>query len=104
MDGNKIEKINACKLLGIHIDEKLNWIIKVNKVCVKLKQNLYLLNNVKDLLPKKHLLSLYYAHIYPHLTYGLNIIITSRNYARKSNSGFFLRFSKSEFQIQQQNE
>lgn len=72
IEENKIKKVNTCKLLGIHIDEKINWTEHTNKVCLKLKQNLYLLNNIKYLLPKKHIISLYYAHIYPHLIYGLS--------------------------------
>jgi hypothetical protein len=73
VDSNRINRVKSLKFLGICLDENLNWTEHINQVSSRLKQNCYLLNNVKYFLPKKHLLALYYAHIYSHIIYGISI-------------------------------
>lgn len=68
-----IDRVNTYPFLGIILDDQLKWTDHVNRLCSKLKQNLYMLNSVKHLLPKKQLLELYYAHIYSRITYGIHI-------------------------------
>jgi hypothetical protein len=66
-----IERVSKYKFLGVHLDDKINWKEHINHICTKLHQNKYLINNIKHLIPKKHLISMYYAHINSHLTYGM---------------------------------
>ena len=73
IDNIEISRVNVTKFLGMYLDEKLNWNDQVNHLCTKLKQNNYLINNANDLLPKKQLINIYYAHIYSHLCYGTHI-------------------------------
>ena len=68
-----IDRVNTYPFLGIILDEQLKWTEHINRLCTKLKQNLYILNSVKHLLPKKQLLEMYYAHIYSRLTNGIHI-------------------------------
>ena len=72
--GNQqIEQVETFKCLGIYLDEGLKWETHVNHVISKICANKYMLNTTKNLLTKENLLKLYYAHVYPHLTYGLHI-------------------------------
>ena len=59
------------KFLGIWLDPKLSWHCYINNLLLKLKRNQNLLQNAKKLLNKKALLSVYYAHVYSHLNYGI---------------------------------
>eukprot|EP00918_Siedleckia_nematoides_P060211 GHVU01131360.1.p1 GENE.GHVU01131360.1~~GHVU01131360.1.p1 ORF type:complete len:242 (-),score=24.81 GHVU01131360.1:838-1563(-) len=68
-----IERVTTFNFLGIQINEKLTWQEQTTKICNKLKQNLYLINNIKSILPKCKLIDIYYAHFHSHLTYGIRV-------------------------------
>ncbi len=57
------------KLLGIHLDEYLNFNTHVNNLCNKLSKSLYCINRAKNFLNIKSLILLYYALIQSHLNY-----------------------------------
>ena len=59
------------KLLGMWIDNNLNWNKHISSLHIKQKQNTQLLRNCRKFMTKQTLKILYYAHIYSHLTYGL---------------------------------
>ena len=68
--GNDCEE-KATKFLGIYIDENLTWrhhIANVNKI---ISSALFSINQVKHILPKDCLRTLYYSLIHSHLSYGL---------------------------------
>lgn len=69
----EIKKVESIRFLGIQIDEKLNWAEQIKYLTTKLKQSAYLLNNAKEVLPKKQLINLYYTHIHSHLIYGAHL-------------------------------
>ena len=69
----KIERVNSFKFLGITIDNTLNWNKHVDNITTKIKQNNYLLNNIKHLIPIKSMRTMYYAHIFSHLNYGISV-------------------------------
>jgi hypothetical protein len=50
----KINRVKVITFLGLYIDDKLNWSKQINHICSRLKQNCFLLNNVKYLLPKNN--------------------------------------------------
>ena len=68
-----IERVNSFSFLGVKLSESLNWHEHATHVAKKLKQNLYLLNNIKDIIPKTKLIELYYAHIYSHIIYASHL-------------------------------
>ena len=61
------------KFLGVIIDDHLAWREHCNTLYNKLLVNKWLLQNAQNLLPMSSLLSVYYAHIYSHIMYGLSV-------------------------------
>ena len=59
------------KFLGIWFDLELRWNCHIDKLLLKIKQNSNLLKTSRKFLNKHALLSIYFAHIYSHLNYGL---------------------------------
>ena len=57
------------KFLGVYIDQHLTWKTYVNFVVAKISKSDGLLYKAKYYLSSKSLLTLYYALVYPHLTY-----------------------------------
>ena len=61
------------KFLGLWIDEKLNWTHHCNILISKLKRNLALVRNTKNLFNQATLKLMYHAHIQSHINYGLAV-------------------------------
>ena len=61
------------KFLGIWLDKSLDWNKHMDILLRKLKQNIGLLRKSKNMLDKKALRSLYYAHIHSHLSYSISV-------------------------------
>ena len=74
---DKIEEVNSVKFLGIQIDRKLSWGNQFDKVNNKLSRAVYFLNKVKNVLPHKSMLTLYYSLFHCHLMYALVLWGTS---------------------------
>ena len=66
-----IDRTNCFKLLGLYIDEQLNWSEHIKRCQSKLSSALYAFHRVKGLIPIECLKMLYYTLVYPHLTYGI---------------------------------
>jgi hypothetical protein len=72
-DNNPNVHNRTYKLLGVLLDENLNFNQHCNQVCSKLSQSNYIINRVKNLLPRKSLRSLYFSLFHSHLLYCLPI-------------------------------
>ena len=59
------------KYLGILIDCNLGWKFHIDSICKKIKKSIGMLSKLRYFVPLKILVNLYYALIYPFLTYGL---------------------------------
>lgn len=69
INGDSIENVHSYKLLGVTIDENLNWDEQVNKVCKIISSKISLLNKIKIFLPT-HIRQLFYnAYILPYIDY-----------------------------------
>ena len=64
---------NDVKYLGVLIDKNLNFKPHVEKVCAKVSRTLGVLYRISINTPELILVKLYYALVYPYLTY-CNII------------------------------
>ena len=71
IDGIEIPLVTHTKFLGVHIDHTLSWKIHVGHLHTKLMTNKNLLATSRNMLNTNCLKSVYYAHIYSHLSYGL---------------------------------
>ncbi len=69
IQGKKITEVNETRFLGVIIDKNLNWISQIDSVHKKVYKNIGILYRIRDKLPTKGLLALYFALILPHLSY-----------------------------------
>ena len=71
LDNAKIPFIMETKFLGMWLDRDLSWNSHLMKLCAKLKCNLHLVGNQKNLLDPSTLKLIYLAQIQSHINYGL---------------------------------
>ena len=73
VDNVTIRFVDHTKFLGIWIDSHLNWKEHLSHLVQKIKHNMYLLKQGKNLLSVHSKRILYFAQIQSHLIYGLSI-------------------------------
>lgn len=79
IDNQTIERIGndmttkSYKFLGIHIDETISWKDHIKKICNKISRANYIMNKVKNTIPKTCLLILYQSIVQCHINYGLEL-------------------------------
>ena len=71
VNGIALPDVTCTRFLGIWIDSKLSWSVHLSKLFLKLKRNINMLRIGKHSLTLHARKSIYYAHIYSHLNYGL---------------------------------
>lgn len=64
---------NEVKYLGTHLDEELTWSTNLNKIHSKLNSGYYAILNLKKCFDTKTLIEIYYALIYPHISYNITL-------------------------------
>ena len=69
IENNVLEQVDNIKFLGVYIDQHLTWKTHVNFIAAKISKSVGLLYKAKYYLPSKSPLILYYALVYPYLTY-----------------------------------
>ena len=68
------ESETSLKVLGILIDQHLNLQDHAKAIHSKVSKNIYMLNQVKNVLDSQTLKLIYFAHIHSHLNYCSNIL------------------------------
>ena len=68
-DAHPKPECRAYKLLGIHLDEHLNFNFHTNFLCNKLSRSLFCIRRAKNILTPTALKTLYFAFIQSHLNY-----------------------------------
>jgi len=71
--GSVLEKTNLHKHLGLVINKNFTWSDHIESLIVKAKKRIHCINNIKHLLPRRSLCSLYTSMVLPVLEY-CNII------------------------------
>ena len=66
IDDIKIDTVNKIKLLGLIINNTLNWSAHIKYICSKISKNIGIMKKVKNKLEKRLLLNLYYMLLYPY--------------------------------------
>jgi hypothetical protein len=61
----------STKFLGVHIDECLSWKYHLQHVNKKISRSLWIMKQVKHILPADSMRTLYFTLIHPHITYGI---------------------------------
>jgi hypothetical protein len=73
IDGKIINRVDSFKFLGVIIDDKLSWRQHISYIRGKISRMLGILRCARLLLKKETLITLYYAFIYPHLNYCIDV-------------------------------
>ena len=71
LDDIPIPIARTTKILGVYLDNQLNWKLHTTILFNKIQSNKYLLSISKNLLNEQCFRSIYFAHIYSHLNYSL---------------------------------
>ena len=71
MNNKSLTQENSIRYLGIYIDSNLNWKSHINYIAKTIKRSIGILSKLRYYLNSKTLLDLYYALVYPFLTYCL---------------------------------
>lgn len=66
-----VSKVDSVRFLGFILDETLSWAEHVNFVKTKVSKGLGMLKLCCNFLPRSCLSSIYYAHIFPYLSSGI---------------------------------
>lgn len=69
VNGTAIKSYNSIKLLGVNIDDNLNFSDHISNICKKSSQRVGVINRLRKLIPAKAKLQLFKASILPYLTY-----------------------------------
>jgi hypothetical protein len=73
MNNEIIENVNSSKFLGVILDNKLCWSEHIAYIKGKISRNLGIVCKARKVLNQDSLKNLYYAFIYPHLCYCVEI-------------------------------
>ena len=69
IENSVLKQVDNTKFLGVYTDQHVTWKTHVNFIAAKISKYVGLLYKAKYYLPSKSLLTLYYALVYPYLTY-----------------------------------
>lgn len=69
LEGNEIKSSKSLNLLGVNIDDALNFSEHISNVCKKASQKVGVIMRLRNLIPTHAKLQLYKSAILPHLTY-----------------------------------
>ena len=92
--GKRLEPSTSVKYLGIHIDHNLSWDCHIKEMNARLSRTNGILSKLHHYVPKKTMLSVYYALFYSHMTYGG--LVWSLTTQRNLDSIFMLQKKVSE--------
>ena len=68
-----IEQVHTHRLLGVIIDDRMNWHCHIDSVLKKMSRNLYLLSKLWHSVPIEPLLAFFHAHCLSHINYASTI-------------------------------
>ena len=66
VNGTAIKSYNSIKLLGVNIDDNLNFSDHISNICKKSSQRVGVINRLRKLIPAKAKLQLFKAAILPY--------------------------------------
>ena len=73
INGTILSLVDATTLIGLNIDEKLNWEKHINYVSNIISKKIGILYRIRHFVTRNTLIMLYNAFILPHITYGLEV-------------------------------
>jgi hypothetical protein len=84
IDSTQIEEVTQMSFLGVVFDQHLSWKPHISYLATKIAKSAGIIYKCKFYLPKRSLLQLYYALVYPYLhycniVYGNDVYVTNLN-------------------------
>ena len=73
MNGQSIDLVKETKFLGVILDDTLSWSKHIQCVSNKVSKGIGIIKKLCPFLKKSTLVNLYYAFIYPFLTYCIHV-------------------------------
>ena len=70
LNNSLVTQSSSQKHLGIHLDDKLNFIHHIKENISKANKGIGVIKKLNNTLPRKALLTLYKSFVRPHLDYG----------------------------------
>lgn len=68
---NNIQFSKCVKFLGTFLDSHLTWESQIDHVAKKINSSIYAMLSLKQNIPNEYLLNIYYAMVYPFLSYNI---------------------------------
>ena len=68
-NNDALNSVENEKVIGVRIDNNLNWSIHIYFIAKKISSNLWLLSKLKDYLSTEHRVQCYETYIQPHIDY-----------------------------------
>lgn len=68
-----LHKVHQTKFLGVILDSKLSWKPHVAYIKGKISKSIGIIHRAKQFLNRQSLISLYYAFVYPYITYCITV-------------------------------
>ena len=69
----KLENVDTCQYLGVHIDKNMNWHYQIDRLSKDLNAKIWNLSHLRSFLPIDVLLDLYKSLIQPKIDYAITI-------------------------------
>ena len=69
--GIKFKRVYSVRYLGVYIDSHLNWKSHIDYIGKKIKRSIGILSKIRYFTDINTLIKLYYALIYPFITYSI---------------------------------
>jgi hypothetical protein len=69
IDGQMIKTTYQMRLLGVDIDEKMNFSVHISEMCKKVSRKVGVLMRLRNMIPESAKLTIYKSSILPYLTY-----------------------------------
>ena len=73
INGKKLTQVSCIKYLGVYIDENLKFDIHIDNICKKIVKFAGIFYKLRCVLPFEILRQLYFAFVYPHVLYGVEV-------------------------------
>ena len=77
IDGQKLERVNVMKYLGVFLDEYLSFSEHISEICCKSSKKLGILRKSREFLDQKTSLLLYKSLVVPYLDYCDTVCMTA---------------------------
>ena len=79
LNGKNIERVSHFKYLGVIIDEELKWSVHIDTIYRNLIKFTSIFYRLRDKLPVSMLKDMYYAFVYTHILYGIELYANTTN-------------------------